>query len=48
MTRFHSTGQNNWQTRPYTDASLRLHVHGPIHPMQDERSFWSRLFNRGF
>jgi hypothetical protein len=43
--RHHRTGNDrSWQTRPSDHlAGNRLHVHGPIQPMQ-EPGFFARLF----
>jgi hypothetical protein len=44
--RFHSSPADSWsQPRPHRDASLRLMTHGPIRPMDEERSgLLTRLF----
>ena len=43
---YRSSQPDRWvMPRPYTDASLRLQVHGPIQPME-EPGFLARLFRR--
>ena len=43
---YRSSQPDRWvQPRAYTDASLRLQVHGPIQPME-EPGFLARLFRR--
>lgn len=41
---FRSSRPDTWvQPRPFTDASQRLRMHGPIRPME-EPGFLARLF----
>jgi hypothetical protein len=43
---YRSSQPDRWiMPRPYSDASLRRHVHGPIQPME-EPGFLARLFRR--
>lgn len=40
---FRSSRPDSWTSpRPYSDASLRRLIHGPIRPME-EPSLWKRL-----
>lgn len=32
--------------RAHQDACMRRLKHGPIYPMEDDTSFWKRLFQR--
>lgn len=43
---FRSSRPDHWTLpRPYRDASMRYHVHGPIQPME-EPGFFARLLGR--
>lgn len=44
---FRSSRPDGWiLPKPYTDASLRYHKHGPIQPM-DKPTLWERLVGLG-
>ena len=44
---YRSSSPDHWvQPRPYKDASLRLMANGPVQPMEDNSSFFNRLFGR--
>ena len=43
---YRSSQPDSWVSpRPYRDASLRLHAHGRIQPME-KPSVWDRLLGR--
>jgi hypothetical protein len=43
--RYRSSNPDRWtQPPPHCDASQRYHKHGPIQPMEQERSLLRRLF----
>ncbi|BBI20040.1 hypothetical protein EKJ_08870 [Qipengyuania flava] len=43
---FRSSHPDRWaQPKPYTDSSLRYHMHGKILPME-KPGFFARLFGR--
>lgn len=47
MTRFTTSRPDHWTApRPVQDPSMRLKKHGKIQPMDEDRGFWSRLFER--
>jgi hypothetical protein len=44
---YRSSRPDSWTVpRPYSDASLRRLQYGPIQPMDEDRGFFWRLFNR--
>jgi len=43
---FRSSRPDTWTApRPYTDPNLRMMKYGRVRPMNDDRSFFSRLFS---